>query len=62
MTAMQVNRRQFYATLRKVVDASDIILEVLDARDPAGTRCTALERAAGAKGKQVILVVNKIGM
>lgn len=60
--AMQVNRKQFYSTLRKVVEASDIVLEVLDARDPAGTRCIPLERAAGAKGKQVVLVVNKIGM
>lgn len=60
--AMQLNRRQFYATLRRVVDASDIILEVLDARDPAGTRCHSFERAASAKGKRIILVVNKIGL
>ena len=59
--AIQINRRQFYATLRRVVTASDIILEVLDARDPDGTRCYSLEHAATAQGKHIVLIVNKIG-
>ncbi|KAH7824779.1 putative nucleostemin-like protein [Monocercomonoides exilis] len=60
--AVQINRRQFFSMLNKVVDASDIILEVIDARDPSGTRCSTLERSALAKGKQVVIVLNKIDL
>ena len=41
-----------------------MILEVLDARDPLGTRCVAVEQSvlAAGSGKKLILVLNKIGM
>ena len=58
---IKINRRQFFSTLRRVIDASDIILEVLDARDPEGTRCVSLERSASAQAKNVVIVLNKIG-
>jgi nuclear GTP-binding protein len=50
--------------MEKVVDASDIIIEVLDARDPLGCRCPQVEEAVltSGKNKKLILLLNKIGM
>lgn len=47
----------------KVVEASDIIIEVLDARDPLGCRCPQVEEAVltSGKNKKLILLLNKIG-
>jgi nuclear GTP-binding protein len=43
---------------------SDVILEVLDARDPLGCRCRAIEQQILKQdaNKKIILVLNKIGM
>nr|AAO19472.1 nucleostemin [Mus musculus] len=46
--------------LKKVIEASDIVLEVLDARDPLGCRCPQIEEAVIQSGsKKLILVLNK---
>ncbi|XLR28100.1 hypothetical protein S83_056000, partial [Arachis hypogaea] len=48
--------------LVKVVEASDVILEVLDARHPLGTRCTNMEKMVMSAGpdKRLVLLLNKI--
>lgn len=48
----------------KVVDAADVILEILDARDPLGSRCTQMEEAILESGtnKRLVLILNKIGL
>jgi hypothetical protein len=53
--------RRIYGELYKVIDSSDVILHVLDARDPLGTICTSvLEYMKKEKAhKQVVLVLNK---
>ena len=55
--------RAFYKELVKVIDASDVILEVLDARDPLGTRCIDMEKMVMKAGpdKHLVLLLNKIG-
>jgi nuclear GTP-binding protein len=59
------SKKAFMGEFKKVVDSSDVILEVLDARDPIGCRCFAAERAVMAAGgglKRVLLVLNKIDL
>ena len=57
------SERAFYKELVKVIELSDVILEVLDARDPLGTRCTDMERMVMQAGpnKHLVLLLNKIG-
>lgn len=58
------SRRAYLSTLRKVIDSSDIILQVLDARDPMGTRIGPSIEDAILKhyDKKMVLVLNKIDL
>lgn len=59
------SKRAFMKEFKKVVESSDVLLEVLDARDPIGCRCYEAERAIiGASGgsKRIVLVLNKVDM
>ncbi|KAG2022620.1 GTP-binding protein, variant 2 [Coprinopsis cinerea AmutBmut pab1-1] len=53
--------RRIYGELYKVIDSSDVVLHVLDARDPLGTMCeSVLDYIKKEKShKQVVLVINK---
>ena len=57
-------RRHYIRTLHWVVDEADVVLLVLDARDPAGCRSRLVEeevRRREAEGKRLVFVLNKIG-
>ncbi|XP_077185714.1 guanine nucleotide-binding protein-like 3-like protein isoform X2 [Paroedura picta] len=56
--------KAYYREFRKVIEAADVILEVLDARDPQGCRCPQVERAVVEAGahKRLVLVLNKIDL
>ncbi|XP_036122720.1 guanine nucleotide-binding protein-like 3 isoform X3 [Molossus molossus] len=55
------NPKKLYCQeLKKVIEASDVVLEVLDARDPLGCRCPQVEEAIVQGGqKKLVLVLNK---
>lgn len=52
-------RAKYPALLQKIIEQSEIILEILDARFIEETRNKELEREIESKGKKIIYVVNK---
>ena len=62
---LESSRRAFDKVFKSVLSNSDILLYVLDARDPNGTRSREIEReitAADAGSKRLILILNKIDL
>ncbi|KAK9093347.1 hypothetical protein Syun_028258 [Stephania yunnanensis] len=53
--------KRIWGELYKVIDSSDVVVQVLDARDPQGTRCFHLERhlKEHCKHKHMVLLLNK---
>ncbi|KFD49376.1 hypothetical protein M513_09739 [Trichuris suis] len=52
----------YAVALRRVVKLSDIVLEILDARDPLGSRSPQVENMILDAGKRLVLVINKIDL
>ncbi|MCQ2818696.1 MAG: 50S ribosome-binding GTPase [archaeon] len=53
--------KRIYGELLKVIDASDVILEILDSRDPAGTKCEYVENfiEKNCPHKHIVYILNK---
>ncbi|CEP23801.1 NUG1 [Cyberlindnera jadinii] len=57
------SRKAYDKIFKTVVEASDVVLYVLDARDPEGTRSRKVEQAVlQSQGKRLILILNKIDL
>lgn len=59
------SKKAFDKVYKQVIDQADVVLYVLDAREPEGTRSREIERgvmAAAAGGKRLILLLNKIDL
>lgn len=53
--------KRIWNELYKVIDSSDVVIQVLDARDPLGTRCESVEQYMKKETahKHLIFVLNK---
>jgi nuclear GTP-binding protein len=53
--------KRIWNELYKVIDSSDVVIHVLDARDPEGTRCRSVEKyiQEEAAHKHLLFVLNK---
>jgi len=57
------SRRAYTSILNNLISESDILLYVLDARDPQSTRSTAIEQSITTDpNKRIILILNKIDL
>ena len=56
--------KRIWAELYKVLDCSDIVLHIIDARNVPGTKCNMISKhiAKNAKHKHLIYVLNKIDL
>lgn len=62
-TQLDKSRKQFDKVFKAVVDASDVVLYVLDARDPESTRSKRIEESIlQSQGKRLILLLNKVDL
>ncbi|XP_077290029.1 nucleostemin 2 [Arctopsyche grandis] len=56
--------KRIWNELYKVIDSSDVLLQVLDARDPLGTRCPYIEQFMRKEKphKHLIFILNKVDL
>jgi len=56
--------KKYFKEIKKVIESCDIIIEILDARDPMACRCRTLDqKILGMAGdKKIILLLNKIDL
>lgn len=56
---MDSSKKAYLKEFKQVIESSDVILEVLDARDPQGCRVPHVEEAVREAGKKLVLIMNK---
>ena len=64
-TKKDTSRKAYNKEFKKVVEQADVVLYILDARDPEGTRSKEIEsmiRESPNGEKQLLLILNKIGI
>ena len=54
-----ISKKGQWREVKKVVDLSDVILQVIDARDPISGRCQDIEEVVKANNKKIVFILNK---
>jgi nuclear GTP-binding protein len=54
-----ISKKGQWREVKKVVDLSDVIIQVIDARDPISGRCKDIEDVVKEHNKKIIFVLNK---
>ncbi|KAE8220676.1 hypothetical protein CF319_g5836 [Tilletia indica] len=54
--------KAYFRELKKVIALSDVLLQVLDARDPLGSRSISTERLILSQNKRIIFILNKVDL
>uniref|UniRef100_A0A0N5A5J8 Guanine nucleotide-binding protein-like 3 homolog n=1 Tax=Parastrongyloides trichosuri TaxID=131310 RepID=A0A0N5A5J8_PARTI len=62
VNSSDMSYKKYAAEVKKTIEVSDVVLEILDARNPLGSRNMALEKNILASGKRLVLVLNKIDL
>jgi ribosome biogenesis GTPase A len=58
----RAGERSSWFRVKKVIGKANVVLEVLDSRDPLGTRNLELERLVKRHGKILLLALNKVDL
>lgn len=61
----EISLRRFFKQFKKVLDEADVLLEVLDARDPLGCRLLNIEKSIESQfgdSKPMVIILNKIDL
>ncbi|AMM53859.1 GTPase [Pyrococcus kukulkanii] len=54
-----MKQKKAWRVVKEVINEADIVVEVVDARDPIGTRNKKLEKMIIERGKKLLIVMNK---
>ncbi|OAG30000.1 nuclear GTP-binding protein [Nematocida displodere] len=54
--------RRYLKDIYKLVKECDVIIEILDARDPLGSRTSAIEKIVLEHGKKLVMIINKVDL
>ncbi len=54
-----MRNRDLWLQVKRVIREADVVLEVVDARDPLGTRSREVEALVKKEGKPLVIVINK---
>uniref|UniRef100_A0A914VG96 Guanine nucleotide-binding protein-like 3 N-terminal domain-containing protein n=1 Tax=Plectus sambesii TaxID=2011161 RepID=A0A914VG96_9BILA len=58
----EASLKAYASEVRKTIESADIVFQVLDARDPLGSRCASVEQSVIQGGKRLVLLLNKIDL